>query len=224
MALSGALSDAILSINGQLITDHNRSELSITTDRIETRNRMANGTLRVNHIANKTRLATSWDMVPSNDSRTVDGNRGAQYLRALYDQLCGKPVTVIVTSKSLGSEGTAKSITAVSSAGNSLKSIASTSHGFVVGDIIKITGFTGTNAPLNEIVVVTAKDTNNFTYESYVVYPTSYSTGQSPVAKKLTESNSVTKRMVFATFETSVVKRSSGGFDLVNMSVELEEV
>jgi hypothetical protein len=30
--------------------------------------------------------------------------------------------------------------------------------------------------------------------------------------------------MVFATFETSVVKRSSGGFDLVNMSVELEEV
>lgn len=224
MALSGALSDAILSINGQLITDHNRAELSITTDRIETRNRMANGTLRVNHIANKTRLSTSWDMVPSSDIKTVDGNRGAQYLRALYDQLCGKPVTVIVTSKSLGSTGTAKTITAISAPSSSLRTATSASHGFVVGDIVTITGFTGTNIPLNEIVVITAGDTNTFTYESYVQYPVSYSTGDSPVAKKLTESNSVTKRMIFASFETSVVKRSSGGFDLVNMSVELEEV
>lgn len=224
MALSGALSDAILSINGQLITDHNRSELSITTDRIETRNRMANGTLRVNHIASKTRIATSWDMVPSSDIKTVDGNRGAEYLRALYDQLCGKPVTVIITSKSLGSVGASKTITAVSAISSSLRTATSASHGFVVGDVITITGFTGTNIPLNEIVVVTAKDTNTFTYESYVQYPVLYSTGDSPVAKKLTESNSVTKRMVFATFETSVVKRSSGGFDLVNMSVELEEV
>jgi len=224
MALSGALSDAILSINGQLITDHNRSELSITTDRIETRNRMANGTLRVNHIANKMRIATSWDMVPSSDIKTVDGNRGAEYLRALYDQLCGQPVTVIITSKSLGSSGTQKAISTITSRSSSLRTAQCISHGFVIGDIISITGFTGTYAPLNEVVVVRTTSSDTFTYESYVEYPDLYVSGLSPVAKKLIESNSVTKRMVFATFETSVVKRSSGGFDLVNMSVELEEV
>ena len=149
MALSGVLSDAIIKINGSLITDHNRAPLSVNTDRIETRTRMANGTLRVNFIANKLKISSSWDRVPTLDSKTADGNKGAAYLKNLYDTQGATPVTVVLTIKN-GSDGL---------------------------------------------------------------------------------TTSVTKSMVFASFTYEIISRNTsygstthGGFDLVNMSIDLEEV
>jgi hypothetical protein len=149
MALSSSLSDAALKIDGILITDHNRATLEVSTDRIETRRRMANGTLRINFIGNKTKISTSWDMVPSLDAKTVDGNKGAAYLKNLYDTKGATPMTVVVTFKN---------------------------------------GSTG-------------------------------------------DTTTITKTMVFASFDYNVVKRGTtfgsathAGFDLVNMSLALEEV
>jgi hypothetical protein len=48
-----------------ILSDHNRSEISITNERIEQRKRMINGTMRSYHIADKVSMTVSWNMLPS---------------------------------------------------------------------------------------------------------------------------------------------------------------
>ena len=48
-----------------ILSDHNKSELSITAQRIESRKRMVNGTMRSYHISDKYNFSWSWDMLPS---------------------------------------------------------------------------------------------------------------------------------------------------------------
>lgn len=58
------------------ITDHNRSPLDISFERLERRNRMANGTLRRYSIAKKRTLTCSWDNLPSKQNSTREGITG----------------------------------------------------------------------------------------------------------------------------------------------------
>lgn len=74
----------LVRLNGRAVTDHNRSPLAITTERIETRKRMANGTLRTYWIADKQSWSMSWTMLPNVDAATVDGYMGADALEDLY--------------------------------------------------------------------------------------------------------------------------------------------
>ena len=90
---------AILSINGNIITDHNRSPLDVSYDRIENRQRSINGTMRINYISTKMKISTSWSNIVSSNN-TVDGNKGAAYLMDLYRSSAGDPVTVALTFKS----------------------------------------------------------------------------------------------------------------------------
>ena len=48
-----------------ILSDHNRSEINITNQRIEKKQRMINGTMRSFHIADKLTISTSWSMLPS---------------------------------------------------------------------------------------------------------------------------------------------------------------
>lgn len=48
-----------------ILSDHNRSEISIQKQRIENRRRMINGTMRSYHIADKRAFSWSWEMFPS---------------------------------------------------------------------------------------------------------------------------------------------------------------
>lgn len=48
-----------------ILSDHNRGEISVNTERIEQRKRMANGTMRSYHIADKLKMSVSWQMLPS---------------------------------------------------------------------------------------------------------------------------------------------------------------
>lgn len=66
------------------VTEHNRSALELTPERIERVVRTSNGTLRKNHIADKRKFQLSWDMVPSYRTLTVDGGWGAEDLRTFY--------------------------------------------------------------------------------------------------------------------------------------------
>lgn len=54
------------------VTDHGRSPLEISTERIEKRERMANGTMRSKFIADKHTWSCSWEMLPS---RSVVGTQ-----------------------------------------------------------------------------------------------------------------------------------------------------
>lgn len=53
-----------------ILSDHNRSPISIETQRIEQKSRMVNGTMRTYHIADKLTISTSWDMLPSRSFST----------------------------------------------------------------------------------------------------------------------------------------------------------
>jgi hypothetical protein len=66
------------------VTEHNRSEFNINVERIEKVVRTSNGTLRKNFVADKRKFSTSWNMLPSYRSLTVDGAWGAQDLRSFY--------------------------------------------------------------------------------------------------------------------------------------------
>lgn len=48
-----------------ILSDHNRDTISISNQRIETRNRMVNGTMRSYYTADKINVSTSWTRLPS---------------------------------------------------------------------------------------------------------------------------------------------------------------
>lgn len=48
-----------------ILSDHNRSDISVGTQRIEQRKRMVNGTMRSYHTADKITISTSWSNLPS---------------------------------------------------------------------------------------------------------------------------------------------------------------
>ena len=66
------------------VTEHNRSDLGISIERIEQVTRTSNGTLRKNYIADKRSFSASWTMLPSYRTLTVDGAWGAEDLRSFY--------------------------------------------------------------------------------------------------------------------------------------------
>lgn len=54
-----------------IVSDHNRSEINFSNERIETRQRMINGGMRSYWIADKLKISSSWERLPS---RPFDGN------------------------------------------------------------------------------------------------------------------------------------------------------
>jgi hypothetical protein len=109
MLFAGAR-DAILKIGNDTLSDHGRSPLSISVERIEDRRRMVNGSLRINHVANKYRISCSWEALPTLDSRTVDGFKGAAFIRNLHDTTGGGTFTVVVAARD-GAAGAGASFT-----------------------------------------------------------------------------------------------------------------
>ena len=66
------------------VTEHNRSDLEVSVERIEQVTRTSDGTLRKNYITDKRRFSASWTMLPSYRTLTVDGAWGAEDLRTFY--------------------------------------------------------------------------------------------------------------------------------------------
>lgn len=102
------LKDAIMKWDNNRITDHNRSELSVDVDRIETANRMANGTRRAYVVADKRTFSTSWNNLPSSRSYTVDGFWGGDDIENWYNTKPG-PFALAITH----ANGTIKEYTVV---------------------------------------------------------------------------------------------------------------
>lgn len=75
--------------NGNPVTDHNRSALSIEVERLEKKQRMANGTLRKYIIADKRGFSCSWEMLPKLTAQTVDGFWGGQAIEDFYNTVPG---------------------------------------------------------------------------------------------------------------------------------------
>jgi hypothetical protein len=78
------------SLRFRRLTEHNRAPLSLNTERIESSQRMANGTLRKYFIADKLNINVSWEMVPSFRNETVDGAWGAEDIKNFYESPAGR--------------------------------------------------------------------------------------------------------------------------------------
>lgn len=95
-----------------ILSDHNRSAIDLTIERIEQRNRMINGRMRSYHTADKRKISVSWEMLPSRrfsedpkfnvdgvttitsfdayqDQFTVDGGAGGVDILSWYDNHTG---------------------------------------------------------------------------------------------------------------------------------------
>lgn len=71
-----------------VLSDHNRSEIGITPQRIEQRRRMINGTMRSYHIADKIAISTSWSLLPSR-SYKLNPSFSQTTGKSLYDHAYG---------------------------------------------------------------------------------------------------------------------------------------
>lgn len=65
--------DTLMKWNGNRITEHNRKELSVSSEKLMNENRMVDGTLRRYVVAEKRRWQLTWDEVFSNQASVVDG-------------------------------------------------------------------------------------------------------------------------------------------------------
>jgi hypothetical protein len=70
---------------GTIVTDHNRSPLSVSVERIENKQRMADGTMRKYVIADKRTWTCSWEWLPTSDAKTVDGKMGGTAMETFYN-------------------------------------------------------------------------------------------------------------------------------------------
>lgn len=92
------------------LTDHNRSEIEISPEVIESQSRMANGKMRKYVVAVKNNISTSWEYVPSKTSECVDGNYGGAWLESFYKANVGAPIYVRVISSEIDPDPAAGAI------------------------------------------------------------------------------------------------------------------
>lgn len=81
------------------VSDHNRSPLDISWERLERKNRMAGGTLRRYSVAKKRTITCSWEMFPSKMTPvlngvtglgTVDGGWAGEDIENFYNNVDGR--------------------------------------------------------------------------------------------------------------------------------------
>lgn len=88
---------ALVTLNTNSLSEHNRQPVTISINRIEKAQRMSNGIMRKFFIADKKTINMSWTMLPSYSTYTVDGGWGARNIKEFYEGAIGKasfPVTV----------------------------------------------------------------------------------------------------------------------------------
>lgn len=89
------------------LSEHGRQPVNLSAERIGSKERMLDGTMRAGFVANKYTLTVSWSGLPSADSMVADNGKGAKWLKDFYEATTG---TVTVT---LQYDGTDTSFTAL---------------------------------------------------------------------------------------------------------------
>ena len=81
---------ALMMLDDRVLSDHNRSELSIDIEILERRARTANGTLRKYHVGEKRTFSVSWTDLPGAWPHTVDEHYGAKTLETYLKDTHGE--------------------------------------------------------------------------------------------------------------------------------------
>lgn len=67
------------------ISDHNRSPLSISTERFETNTRMADGTLRRYYVTKKRTFSCSWENLPSEEGTLLANGKAGSWMEQFHN-------------------------------------------------------------------------------------------------------------------------------------------
>lgn len=94
--------DALLKLNGNRLSDHNRSELGVAYERIENSKRMANGTLRKYVVADKRTFSVSWSNLPHSAQYTVDGFWGGEEMHDFYMNEANRGLVTLTVTRGNG--------------------------------------------------------------------------------------------------------------------------
>jgi hypothetical protein len=88
------------------ISDHGRSPLSITVERIETSQRMANGTLRRYVVAKKRTFSCSWENLPDKATTFLANGQPGQWMEDFHNTVNGSFQMRIRQGSNVNSGGT----------------------------------------------------------------------------------------------------------------------
>lgn len=85
---------------GDKVTDHGRSSLNMSTERVGSDKRMVDGTLRRHHVTNKRTWSCSWAMIPSRNDvagkiETADGHMSGEDIEDFYNTTPGEFLLVL---------------------------------------------------------------------------------------------------------------------------------
>lgn len=177
-----------------ILSDHNRAALEMSTERIEQRQRMANGTMRSYHIADKLTISTSWNMLPSRGFKVVPN----------FNQETGKPG--VLTPEDLDDP-------------NDLIDLPTNSTYFAhKSEQYTADGGAGGGEMLDWYENHTGPFWVLLSYDKYNNF------GDDNAARTHLAEYSDAKQMYISSFTYSVVKRGGANFDMWDVSVTLEEV
>lgn len=88
---------ALVAFDGNKLTDHNRSPVSESVERIGGQTRTAKGALRRYHVADKKTFSVSWEFLPGPSNKTADGFWGADAIIAFFNATPGEFTLTMVT-------------------------------------------------------------------------------------------------------------------------------
>jgi hypothetical protein len=178
-----------------ILSDHNRESLSVSTERIEQRQRMANGTMRSYHIADKLNVSISWSMLPSRSSAiplTFDEN--------------GKPSDLITEIDHDENSGTPE------------KAVTPYGSAYYRDQQYTADGGAGGVEMLDWYETHTGPFWVLLSYDKYSEF------GSDADARSHLNEYSQAVQMYISDFSYSIVKRGATNFDMWDVSVTLEEV
>jgi hypothetical protein len=189
-----------------IISDHNRSAIDITNERIEQRQRMANGTMRSFFIADKLSISTSWSMLPSRSFKDYPGFNNENTSEAENVDTSGKP-QLMAQPYAGGPE-----VPAVPSGSKLYPQEQYTADGGAGGGEM-LDWYENHTGPFWVLL----------SYDKYANFSDGTITGNNAARQKLGQ-YSEARQMFISSFSHSVVKRGRNNFDMWDISVTLEEV
>ena len=184
-----------------ILSDHNRSEISISTERFEQRQRMANGTMRSFFIADKLSISTSWSMLPSRSFKDYPGFNNEDTNSSPSIDTSGKP-QLLAQPYSGGVE-----IPAVPSGSKLYPQEQYTADGGAGGGEM-LSWYENHTGPFWVLL----------SYDKYANF------GDDEDARQKLNKYSQAIQMYISSFNYSIVKRGGNNFDMWDVSVSLEEV
>jgi hypothetical protein len=190
-----------------ILSDHNRSQIAIANQRIEQRQRMANGTMRSFFIADKLTVDVSWSMLPS---------------RSFKDYPNFNNEDTNLSSSVIDTSGSPQLFAQPDSGGPVVPAVPSGSKLYPQEQYTADGGAGG-----GELLSWYENHTGPFwvllSYDKYANFGKDENGSDNAARQKLGKYSQAIQ-MYISNFNYSIVKRGGNNFDMWDVSVALEEV